>query len=84
MEVPMISKNKIQKLADIYGIKILDSITLHDCNKAGCISDYMKLKVNDKHGVHQIYVYLTDDYNLVTNKEFYIECKIKNALFNGM
>ena len=80
----MISREKIQKIADTYGVKILDSTTMHDCEKIGCMSDYLKLKVNDQHGVHQIYVYLTDDYKIVSDKEFYIKTKIKNALYNGM
>ena len=80
----MISKEKIQKIADTYGIKILDSTIMHDCNKIGYMTDYLKLKVDGKHGVHQIYVYLADDYRIVSDKGFYIESKINNALYNGM
>ncbi len=76
----MITRQKIQTMADSYNAEVVDVEILHDCNKVGCIPDYIKLKLKDKNAEHGINVYLGTAYQIVTNKEYYIECKIKNAL----
>ena len=80
----MIKKENIQKIANTYGVTVLDVNTYHDCNKIGYLSDYIKLNVRDDYADHQIYVYLEDDYNIVADKAFYLECKVNNALYNGL
>lgn len=80
----MITIEKAQTLADIYNMKVVDVETRHDCEKYGRIPDYIKINVRF-HGTDQnVYVYLGPDYKIVNNKEFYIECKVKNALFGVM
>ena len=76
----MITKEKIQTLADIYNAEVVDVEILHDCNSVGYMADYLKLKIRDENAEHKVDVYLENDYQIVNNKEYYLECKIKNAL----
>lgn len=76
----MITKQKIQTIADTYDAKVVEVEILHDCNSVGCIADYIKLKLKDKNAEHGVNVYLGTEYPIVSNKEYYLECKIKNAL----
>lgn len=80
----MIKKETIQKIADAYGVEVLDVQTLHDCTKIGCLADYIKLKIRKNLTDHQIYIYLKDDYHIVTDKNFYLECRINNAFYNEL
>ncbi len=76
----MITKEKIQTIAETYNAEVVDVEILHDCNRVGCMTDYIKLKLKDGDAEHGVNVYLGNDYQIVNNKEYYIECKIKNAL----
>lgn len=80
----MITKEKIQALADVYNMEVVGIEILHDCNRIGCIADYIKLKLKDENVEHGVNVYLQNDYQIVNNKEYYIECKIKNALYSTL
>lgn len=80
----MITIEKAQTLADIYNMKVVDVETRHDCDRYGKIPDYIKINVKSQSKEQNIYVYLGSDYKIVSNKEFYIECKVKNALFGIM
>ena len=80
----MITKQKIQTLADTYNVKVAGVEILHDCNRIGCMADYIKLKLRDENAEHGVNVYLGTDYQIVNNKEYYIECKIKNALYMSL
>lgn len=80
----MITKEKIQTLADIYHVEVVDVETLHDGNRVGCMADYIKLKFRDEDTEYGVNVYLGNDYQIVNNKEYYIECKIKNALYSAL
>ena len=77
----MITLEKAQALAAIYDMEVVDVETKHDCKKHDKIPDYIKLTVVFRGILNNIYVYLSPDYKVVSNKEFYIECKVKNALF---
>lgn len=76
----MITKEKIQMMADAYNVEVVDVEILHDCNSVGCMADYIKLKLKNENAEHGVSVYLGNDYQIVNNKEYYIECKIKNTL----
>lgn len=80
----MITIEKAQALADGYRMKVIDVETRHDCDKYGRIPDYIRLNVKIDDTEQNVYVYLGADYKIVTNKEFYIECKVKNALYGVM
>ena len=80
----MIKKENVQKIADAYGVEVLDVQTLHDCTKIGCLADYIKLKVRKDLTDRQIYIYLKKDYNIVTDKSFYLECSINNAFYHDL
>ena len=80
----MIKKEKVQKIADAYGVEVLDIQTFHDCTKIGCLADYIKLKIRKNLTDHQIYIYLKDDYHIVTDKNFNLECRINNAIYNEL
>ena len=80
----MIKKENVQKIADVYGVEVLDIQTFHDCTKIGCLADYIKLKIRKNLTDHQIYIYLKDDYHIVTDKNFYLECRINNAFYNEL
>lgn len=80
----MISIEKAQMLADDYNMKVLAVETRHDCDRYGKIPDYIKLNVRSESTEQNVYVYFGPDYKIVSNKEFYIECKVKNALFGVM
>ncbi len=80
----MITKQKIQTLANTYNVEVVGIETLHDCNRVGCLPDYIKLKLRDEGAEHRVNVYLGNDYQIVTNKEYYLECKIKNALYSSL
>lgn len=78
----MITKQRAQILADSYNMEVVDVETLHDAEKIGCIADYIKLKLKDEKAEYKVDVYLGSDYKVTNNKEFYIESKIKNALYS--
>ena len=80
----MISLEKAQKLANIYDMRVVNVETRHDCNRYGRIPDYIKMSVKSENTEQNIYVYFSPDYTLVNDKEFYIECKVKNALYGVM
>ena len=80
----MITKGKIQTLADIYNVKVVGVDILHDCNRIGCMTDYLKLKLRDEKAEHKVNVYLGKDYQIVNDKDYYVECKIKNALYMSL
>ena len=80
----MITIEKAQTLADIYCMKVVDVETRHDCVRYGKIPDYIRLNVTSEGTKQSVYVYLGPDYRIVNNKEFYIECKVKNALYGVM
>lgn len=80
----MITREKVQMLADPYNVKVVNIETLHDNKSDEYIADYIKLKVWDEQREHNINVYLGNDYKIVENKEFYIESKIKNALYSAL
>ena len=80
----MITIENVQKIADGYGVEVLDVQTFHDCTRIGCLADYIKLKVRNGQADHQIYIYLKDDYHIVTDKNFYLECRINNAFYNEL
>ena len=80
----MITREKVQMLADPYNVKVVNIETLHDNKSDEYIADYIKLKIRDEQREHNINVYLGNDYKIVENKEFYIESKIKNALYSAL
>ena len=80
----MITKERAQSLADLYNMEVVDVETLYDNDSAECIADYIKLKVKNENTEQNVNVYLGNDYKIVKNKEFYIECKIKNALHSAL
>ena len=80
--VYMITREKAQILADTYNVKVLDVETLHDNKSDEYITDYIRLKIRDDLREQNVNVYLGNDYKIVENKEFYIESKIKNALYS--
>lgn len=80
----MITREKAQILADVYNVEVMDVETLHDNQSMEYIADYIKLKVKIKNTTQNIDVYLGNDYKIATNKEFYIESKIKNALYSAL
>ena len=80
----MITREKAQILADVYNVEVMDVETLHDNQSMEYIADYIKLKVKIKNTTQNIDVYLGNDYKITTNKEFYIESKIKNALYSAL
>ena len=80
----MITMEKAQTLADIFNMKVMNVETRHDCRRYGRIPDYIKLNVRTENAEQKVYVYFTPDYQLVSNKDFYIECKVKNALYGVM
>ena len=80
----MITIENVQKIADVYGVEVLDVQTFHDCTRIGCLADYIKLKIRKNLTDHQIYIYLKDDYHIVTDKNFYLECRINNAFYNEL
>lgn len=80
----MITLEKAQELADIYNMQVVAVETRHDCGKYDKLSDYIKLNVRTDGIEQNVYVYLGNDFRIVKNKEFYIECKVKNALFGVM
>ena len=77
----MISKEKTQKLADVFHKEVVEVETLHDADIMGCMADYIKLKLRDENTEYKVNVYLGNDYQIVNIKEYYIECKITNALY---
>lgn len=80
----MITLEKAQALANIYNMQVMSVETRHDCSKYDKIADYIKLNVRNEGAEQNVYVYLGNDFRIVNNKEFYIECKVKNALFGVM
>ena len=80
----MITIEKAQILADTYHVKVLDVETLHDNKSDKYIADYIRLKIRDDLSEQNVNVYLGNDYKIVENKEFYIESKIKNALYSAL
>ena len=80
----MITREKVQMLANPYNVKVVNIETLHDNKSDEYIADYIKLKIQDEQREHNINVYLGNDYKIVENKEFYIETKIKNALHSAL
>ena len=80
----MITREKAQALADFYNVEVVDVETLHDNKSVEYIADYIKLKVKDENAEQNVNVYFGNDYKIVENKEFYIECKIKNALHSAL
>ena len=78
----MITREKAQILADTYNVKVLGVETLHDNKSDEYIADYIRLKIRDDLSEQNVNVYLGNDYKIVENKEFYIESKIKNALYS--
>ena len=80
----MITREKVQMLADPYNVKVVNIETFHDNKSDEYIADYIKLKIRDEQREHNINVYLGNDYKIVENKEFYIESKIKNALYSAL
>ena len=80
----MITIEKAQILADTYNVKVLDVETLHDNKSEEYIADYIRLKIRDDFSVQNVNVYLGNDYKIVENKDFYIESKIKNALYSAL
>jgi hypothetical protein len=82
--VYMVTIEKAQILADTYNVKVLDVETLHDNKSEEYIADYIRLKIRDDFSVQNVNVYLGNDYKIVENKDFYIESKIKNALYSAL
>ena len=80
--VSVITREKAQILADTYNVEVLDVETLHDNKSDEYIADYIRLKIRDDLSEQNVNVYLGNDYKIVENKEFYIESKIKNALYS--
>lgn len=80
----MITKERAQVLAEPYGVEVIDAETLHGRKKLGYIADYIKLQIKNKNVECNIFIYISDDYNIVSDKKFYIESKIKNALYNAV
>ena len=80
----MITREKAQILADTYNVKVLDVETLHDNKSDEYIADYIRLKIRDNLREQNVNVYLGNDYKIVENKDFYIESKIKNALYGAL
>ena len=80
----MITREKAQFLADAYNVEVVNVETLHDNESVEYISDYIKLKIRDENREQSVNVYLRNDYKIVENKEFYIESKIKNALYSAL
>ena len=80
----MITREKVQMLADPYNVKVVNIETFHENKRDENIADYIKLKIRDEQREHNINVYLGNDYKIVENKEFYIESKIKNALYSAL
>ena len=78
----MITKEKAQTLANPYHVKVVEVETLHDGDRFDSIADYIRMKICDENREQNIYVYLGTDYEIVSDKAFYIESKIKNALYN--
>lgn len=76
----MITKEKVQTMVNAYNMEVVDVEILHDCKGVGCMADYIKLKLKNENAEHGVNVYLGNDYQIVHNKEYYIECRIKNAL----
>ena len=80
----MITIEKAQALAAGYHMEVVDVETGHDCDKYGRMPDYIRLHVRFDDTEQNVYVYLGPDYKIVTDKEFYIECKVNNALYGVM
>ena len=80
----MITREKAQFLSDAYNVEVVNVETLHDNESVEYISDYIKLKIRDENREQSVNVYLRNDYKIVENKEFYIESKIKNALYSAL
>ena len=80
----MVTIEKVQILADTYNVKVLDVETLHDNKSEEYIADYIRLKIRDNLREQNVDVYLGNDYKIVENKDFYIESKIKNALYSAL
>ena len=78
----MITKERAQVLAEPYGVEVVGAETLHDRNKLGYIADYIKLQIKNKNEECNIFIYISDDYKIVSDKDFYIESKVKNALYH--
>ena len=77
----MITIEKAQALAGNYDIEVIEVETCHDCEKYGRIPDYIKMSVKYNGAEQIIFVYLGPEYHIVCDKAFYIESKVKNALY---
>ena len=82
--VSVITREKAQILADTYDLEVMAVETLHDNKSMEYIADYIKLKIRNKSKELSVNVYLGNDYKIVKNKEFYIESKVKNALYSAL